>query len=100
MLHQSFPISPPPKKLLDQACTESVECARDQIQVKHYSSLTEDINADWVREFIPFHKAKSDTCHHPCELGSTEVNQFLTHLAVDKKVAASTQNQALSALVF
>ena len=85
-------MSQPPKKLLVQLC--------DQIQLKHYSPRTEDAYAYWVREFILFHKAKSGTFHHPGEMGISEVNQFLTHLAFDKKMAASTQNQALSAIVF
>jgi len=100
MFPRSFPISLPSKKLPGRVGTELVECARDQIQGKHYSALTEVIYAYWVREFIPFHEAKSGTCHHPGELGSIEVYQFLTHLAVDKNVAASTQNQGLSALGF
>lgn len=77
-------MSPPSKKLLDQL--------HDQIQVKHYSSRTEEAYAYWVREFILFHKAKSGAFRHPREMGMSEVNQFLTHLAVDRKVAASTQN--------
>jgi len=73
---------------------------RDQIQVKHYSSRTEESHAYWVREYILFHKARSGTFRHPGEMGISEVNQFLTHLAVDKKLGGSTQNQALSAIVF
>jgi len=85
-------MSPPSKKLLDQL--------HDQIQVKHYSSRTEGAYTHWVREFILFHEAKNGAFRHPGEMGMPEVNQFLTHLAVDRNVAASTQNQALSALIF
>lgn len=53
-----------------------------------------------MREFVLFHKAKSGTFRHPIDMGVSEVNPFLTYLAVDKKVAASTQNQALSAIFF
>ncbi len=59
-------MSLPSKKLLDQL--------RDQIQVKHYSSRTEDAYACWVSEFILFHKAKSGTFRHPGEMGIIEVN--------------------------
>ena len=80
-------MSPPQKKLLDQL--------RDQIHLKHYSNRTADSYIQWARQFILFHNLR-----HPKEMGMPEINQFLTHLAVEKKVAASTQNQALSALVF
>lgn len=80
-------MSLPPKKLLDQL--------RDQIRLKHYSSRTEDSYVHWVRQYILFQDK-----HHPKDMGMPEVNQFLTHLAVEKNVAASTQNQALSAIIF
>jgi integron integrase len=82
----STPIKPPPK-LLDQV--------RDRIRVKHYSIRTETQYVQWVKRFILFHNKR-----HPTELGATDVEAFLTHLAVDGKVSASTQNQALSALLF
>lgn len=77
----------PPKKLLDQV--------RDAIRLKHYSYRTEQTYVDWIHRFIIFH----NKCH-PKDMGAPEVEAFLTHLAVELKVAASTQNQALSALVF
>jgi integron integrase len=80
-------MSSPPKKLLDQL--------RDQATLKHYSARTAASYAYWARQFILYYDIR-----HPNEMGMPEINQFLTHLAVDKKVAASTQNQALSALVF
>jgi integron integrase len=76
-----------PKKLLDQV--------RDVCRVKHYSRRTEDTYADWIKQFILFHNKR-----HPKEMGAPEIEAFLTHLAVDGNVAASTQNQALSALLF
>ena len=85
-------MSQPPKKLLDQLS--------EQIQLKHYSPRTEESYVRWVREFILFQKAESGSFRHPDEMGMSEVNQFLTYLAVDRKVAASTQNQALSAIIF
>jgi integron integrase len=77
----------PPKKLLDQV--------RDAIRLKHYSYRTEQSYVAWIRRFILFHHKR-----HPKEMGMVEIEAFLTHLAVEGQVAASTQNQALSALLF
>ena len=74
-------------RLLDQV--------RGKIRLKHYSLRTEQAYSDWIRRFIRFHGTR-----HPREMGSAEVEAFLTHLAVEGKVAASTQNQAKSALLF
>jgi integron integrase len=74
-------------KLLDQV--------RNAIRVKHYSFRTEEAYTDWIRRFILFHDKR-----HPDSMGEEEVAQFLTHLAREGNVAASTQNQALSALLF
>src|SRR5213595_2932626 len=74
-------------KLLDQV--------RNVIRIKHYSSRTEQAYVDWIKRFILFHGKR-----HPGEMAEEEVAQFLTHLARDLDVAASTQNQALSALLF
>jgi hypothetical protein len=73
-----------PQKLLDQL--------RDAIRARHYSIRAEKCYADWVRRFVLFHNKR-----HPREMGAPEVEAFLTHLAVDRNVAASTQNQALAA---
>jgi len=82
------PQNPPtPKKLLDQV--------RDAIRLKHYSYRTEQAYTDWIKRYILFHQKR-----HPQEMGAAEIQAFLTHLAVEKHVAASTQNQALSALLF
>jgi integron integrase len=77
----------PPKKILDQL--------RDVLRLKHYSYRTEQSYMDWVYRFIVFHNKR-----HPKDMGAPEIEAFLTYLAVQRKVAASTQNQALSALVF
>ncbi len=74
-------------RLLDQV--------RDRIRLKHYSIRTEQAYLDWVRRFVVFHDRR-----HPRELGHAQVEAFLTHLAVEGNVAASTQNQAKSALLF
>ena len=68
---------------------------RDRIRLKHYSIRTEDTYVDWARRFILFHGKR-----HPRDLGAGEVESFLTHLAVNGRVSASTQNQAKSALLF
>jgi hypothetical protein len=65
---------------------------RDAIRLKHYSYRTEETYVHWIRRFILFHDKR-----HPKVMGSPEIEQFLTHLAVEEKVVASTQNQALSA---
>ena len=76
-----------PRQLLDQM--------RDIIRVKHYSIRTEQAYVGWARRYILFHDKR-----HPREMGAPEIAAFLTHLAVDQNVAASTQNQALCALLF
>ncbi|WP_235670362.1 integron integrase [Prosthecochloris vibrioformis] len=63
--------------------------------VRHYSNRTTDTYCAWTRRFVRFHNLQ-----HPKEMGETEINAFLTHLAVEEKVSSSTQNQALSALLF
>jgi site-specific recombinase XerD len=78
---------PRPQKLLDQV--------REAIRVKHYSYRTEESYVAWTRRYILFHNKQ-----HPKEMGCPEITAFLTHLAVTEHVAASTQNQALSALLF
>ena len=65
------------------------------IRVRHYSIRTEQSYVDWVKRFINFHGKR-----HPGDMGKDEVAAFLTHLAVNRNVAAATQNQALNALVF
>jgi integron integrase len=76
-----------PRKLLDQV--------RDVIRLKHYSYRTEQSYVGWIRRYILFHSRQ-----HPKDMGGAEVEAFLTHLAVERHVSASTQNQAFSALLF
>ncbi len=68
---------------------------RKALRARHYSPRTEETYSRWVVRFIHFHKLK-----HPAEMAEHEVNAFLSHLATSKKVSASTQNQALAALLF
>src|SRR5512145_382866 len=82
--------SPPPARpprLLDRV--------RDAIRARHFSRRTEKAYVHWTKRYIFFHGKR-----HPAEMGAPEVTAFLTSLAVQDKVAASTQNQALSALLF
>src|SRR5687767_323350 len=67
---------------------------REALRVRHYSIRTEQAYVEWTRRFIHFHGLR-----HPASLGASEVQAFLTHLAVDRSVASSTQNQAKSALL-
>ena len=76
-----------PKRLLDQV--------RDAIRLKHYAYSTEKAYINWAKRFIFYHNKR-----HPKDMGEKEIGEFLTHLAVEENVAASTQNQALSALLF
>jgi integron integrase len=84
-----MPAQQPPAqpKLLDRV--------REAIRTRHYSPRTEQAYVHWIRRFIFFHKLR-----HPAEMGKPELNAFLSHLAVREHVSASTQTQALSALVF
>ena len=68
---------------------------REAIRLRHYSRRTEQAYAWWVRRFIRFCGLR-----HPRELGQADVTQFLSSLAIDGRVSASTQNQALSAILF
>jgi integrase len=76
-----------PPKLLDQVAAK--------MRMLHYSKRTEEAYVDWIKRFILFHQKR-----HPREMGAAEIEKFLTHLAVEGHVAASTQNQAFSALLF
>jgi site-specific recombinase XerD len=72
-----------------------LEHVREVIRARHYSLRTEDTYVQWIKRFILFHDKR-----HPQTMGAAEVQAFLTDLAVTQHVAASTQNQALSALLF
>ncbi|WP_224750134.1 site-specific integrase [Halomonas sp. ML-15] len=76
-----------PPKLMDRV--------KAAMRVKRYSPRTEKTYCYWIRLFIRFHGVR-----HPASMGASEVRVFLEHLAVERHVAAATQNQALNALVF
>jgi len=63
--------------------------------LRDYSSRTEQTYKDWIKRYILFHNKR-----HPKDMGAQEIQAFITHLAVERRVAASTQNQALSAILF
>ncbi|MFM7869342.1 MAG: site-specific integrase, partial [Planctomycetaceae bacterium] len=65
----------------------------------HYSIRTESAYVDWIVRFLRFHRTPDGTRRHPAELRGPEISAFLTYLAVDRLVSASTQNQALCAIV-
>lgn len=78
-------------KLLDQVSTV--------IRRKHYSLKTEKTYRQWIVAFLRFHR-NGRQWRHPLDMGAAEIESYLSHLAVDRRVAATTQNQALNAIVF
>ena len=84
-----FTVSPvaAPSKLLDRV--------RERLRIKHYSLRTEQVYLQWIKRYIIYHNKR-----HPSEMGKLELEAFLTWLAVSRRVSASTQNQALAALLF
>lgn len=86
-LRETGPADAPKPRLLDRV--------RGAIRARHYSRRTEKAYVAWIRRYIFFHGKR-----HPADMGAAEITRFLTSLAVDGNVAASTQNQALSALLF
>jgi integron integrase len=76
-----------PKKLLDQVS--------EALRTKHYAYRTEQTYVDWIKRYILFHKKR-----HPKDMGVNEIREFIAYLATERKVATSTQNQALSAILF
>ena len=83
----AVPEAAPAPKLLDRM--------RNHLRTRHYSIRTETAYVDWARRFILFHGKR-----HPQEMGGAEVEAFLTHLAVNRHVSASTQNQAKAAILY
>lgn len=80
---------------MTQPSTKLFEQARQMMRLKHYAYSTEQSYLNWMRRFILFHDLR-----HPRTLGKDQIESFLSHLAIKEKVAASTQNQALNALLF
>jgi integron integrase len=86
-LREAPPYGPRPPRLLDRV--------REALRTRHYSPLTEKSYVAWIRRFVVFHGKR-----HPLEMGEREITSFLTALAVRRRVSASTQSQALAALLF
>ena len=86
-VRETAPAAAPKPRLLDRV--------REAIRTRHYSRRTEKTYVAWIRRYIFFHGKR-----HPADMGAAEIKQFLSSLAVQDNVAASTQNQALSALLF
>jgi integrase len=72
-----------------------IDAVREKIRIRHYSLRTEKTYVGWIRRYVTFCGRR-----HPRELGTIEITTFLTHLAVDRKVSAATQNQSLQSLIF
>jgi site-specific recombinase XerD len=79
----------------DKRARTLFEVVREQIRIRHYSPRTEKTYIGWIRRFVRFYGRR-----HPREMGAKEVTAYLSYLATERKVAASTQNQALQALLF
>ncbi len=86
-IHEHTRLTGQPPRLLDQV--------RQMLRTRHYSIRTEEAYLGWIRRYILFHRKR-----HPREMGAAEIERFLTDLAVEGRVAASTQNQALAAIQF
>lgn len=92
---QKMSVGKPGLSLIHDAKPKLLDQLREALRARHYSRRTEQTYCSWVKRFIFFHDVR-----HLEEMAEPEINAFLTHLAVKKKVGASTQNQALSALLF
>ena len=78
-----------------EAAPKLLDLVRHKLRAKHYSYRTEQQYISWLHRLILYHNKK-----HPSEMSAADIERFLTHLAVDQRVAASTQNQALAAILF
>jgi site-specific recombinase XerD len=84
-----------PARLTEPQKPKLLDRLREALRSRHYSPRTEQTYRHWVKRFIFFHNVR-----RPAEMAESEINAFLTHLAVKEKASASTQTQALSALLF
>lgn len=79
----------------EQAPKRLMDIVREELRARHYADSTEKAYCEWIRRYIRFHGLR-----HPADMREPEINAFVTHLAVKGNVSASTQNQALSAVLF
>jgi len=96
-MNRANPPSDPASLLKDSKLIEQV---RHTMRTLHVAKRTEEAYVSWIARYLIFHRDRRGEWVHPSLLGSSGINEFLTYLAVDRRVAASTQNQALSALLF
>ena len=98
MSHPHNPQQPPKivsfRDAASRAKPKLLDRVRHLIRARHYSHRTEEAYVHWIRRYIVFHRQT-----HPSEMGAAHISAFLTWLAVERHVSASTQNQALSALL-
>ncbi len=98
-IHGEFMVNPVPASQLDVIVPNQpkkfLDVVREFIRLKHYSFRTEETYVLWIKRFILFHQKR-----HPQHMGATEIREFLSHLAVELSVSASTQNQAFHSLLF
>jgi integron integrase len=92
----------PPDSALDEFAPKKklLDLVRLACRLRHYSIHTERTYCDWVRRFCHFHADERGRPRHPSEVGATEIRDFLAHLVLERDVTASTQRQAMCALVF
>src|ERR1051326_4096742 len=90
----------PAERLLPNPKSKLRDQFHEVARYKHLSLRTEQTYWDWSRRFLIFHKQRGGVWKHPQEMNESEIRQFLGHLAAERNVAVSTQNQALNALVF
>lgn len=93
--YQQIPCSQPDQAQAAARQPKLLDRMREHLRTRHYSIRTEQVYLDWVRRFILYHNKR-----HPLDMGAVEVEAFLSHLAVDRQVSASTQNQAKSAILY
>ena len=93
--HQRLPVIRERQETYEAKKPKLLDQVRNALRAKHYSIHTEEAYLHWIKRYILFHHKR-----HPQEMNSPEIEQFLTYLAVERNVAASTQNQTLAALLF
>jgi site-specific recombinase XerD len=93
--HTQIPVSHLSRTAEPERKLRLLERVRRRLRTRGYSARTESAYVDWIRRFVIFHDRR-----HPSHMGEREIAAFLGHLAVERDVSSSTQNQALSALLF
>jgi integron integrase len=100
-MNQAIPFPPPPRgRLLPNPKLKLREQFHEAARYKHLALRSEETYWDWIHRYLVFHRNKSGNWRHPKEMGGAEVREFLTDLAVTRRVGAATQNQALNAMLF